>query len=91
MKYKVLIIVIVIAVLVVLFSYMGGVRGYSNGHILMSQNYCEDYCPPEIYDKSWETIYSGVDSEDECTAIGGRVIKSFAFGDIYRGCAVKYK
>ncbi len=89
---KTLLVVAVFLILGAVFSYLFfglRIRGFRHGKLIERANMCEDYCPDEIRDKSWELIYYKVRTEEECVKIGGEVIISYAWGGLYRACGVE--
>ncbi len=63
--------------------------GFKNGKIIVNRNLCEDNCTQSVIDKSWEKIYYGIENIDECNAVGGIVIPSYAWSIPFRACGVK--
>lgn len=87
-KVLVIILGLLLVCLIYYIFFIFGFRGFSNSHIVVTRNLCEDNCPPEVVKRSWSKVYYGVENEKECLDVGGRVIPSYAFGGFYRACGV---
>lgn len=90
-KKVILIIGVVILILLAGWFYLanGIPWGFKNGHlvVLKYSQFCSDYCPPEIVQKSgsWDVWYPDVRSKEECEKIGGAPFIDPAWQG-YHGC-----
>ena len=90
MKKIILILIALIVLIGVLYSYFGGFPlGYKNGHFVILKYTCIDLCPQ--YGR-WSVKYFGKIDEKECFDIGGQPSYITAAGVVehgYNGCSPK--
>jgi hypothetical protein len=84
-----ILVILLVAVLIYWVFFVFNFAGFKNGKIIVNRNLCEDNCPEYVEQKSWKRVYFGIKDIDECKAVGGEVIPSYAWRIPFRACGVK--